>query len=112
MPPFEGLADLVYEKLHEQSGLDEIDKKYIKAIIDNAIYFVVNRLQKRATTFEELSAVMHEVAANTAAFLAIVIAQLEFFSKGENDGPFFDMIRNMLENETQDNSFGGQSSEE
>lgn len=106
MQPFEGLADLVYENLHEQSNLDDTDKKYIKAVIDNAIYFVINRIQKRACDDDDVERDINEVAANTATFLAIVIAQLEFFSKGENDGPFFDMIRDILDNETQNNNLG------
>jgi len=109
MLPFEGIADLIYEKLHEQSGLDDVDKKYIKEVIDNSVYFVINRIQKRCQDKQSLEHDINEVAANTAAFLAIVIAQLEFFSKGENDGPFFDMIRDMFENETEDNNPGRHS---
>ena len=112
MRPFDGFADLVYEKLHEQSGFDETDKKYIKAFINNAIHFVINRIHKNAYDDEALARDVNEVAANTAAFLAIAVAQLEFFSKGENDGPFFDMIVGMLKNETQNHNDGGHTSEE
>lgn len=113
MPPFDGFADLVYEKLHEQSAFDETDKKYIKAFISNAIYFVINRIQKRSGSDDKaLERDVNEIAANTAAFLAIAVAQLEFFSKGENDGPFFDMIVGMLNNETKNHNNGGHTPKE
>ena len=106
MHPFENLADFVYEKLHEQSAFSEEDKKYIKGIIDNAIHFVIRKIRRNSSSDEQTSLEVQNVATNTAAFLAIVVGQLEFFAKGQNDGPFFDMIREMID-ETEDNNGSG-----
>jgi hypothetical protein len=112
MQPFEYLSGVVFDKLHDKTGFDDKSKEYINLIIDNAVNLVahlVNRRNKDAD--EKIKEELSAVATNTAIFLAMVIVQLEFFGRGENDGPFFDMIKEML-NDTKNSNSSGHTSKE
>src|SRR4030042_1095465 len=82
--PFEMLADIVYQKIHEKNGLDAAGQKYATEIIDNAINYVLNRLAEKCKDEKELEKAIKEISTPLVAFIALFIEQLEFFAKGQN----------------------------
>jgi len=101
---FEDLSNIVYEKLHQKNGFDENQRECITKIVNNAVEFVGLQILKESKDDNEVKSKIENVATNTAAFLALVILQLEFFGKSENNGPFFDLIEKALENEDNNDS--------
>ena len=104
MTPFDNIAELVFSKLHEKSNFDLESQEFITDMINGSIAFVVKQLSNRYTTEEELKEKVGLIADSVIGFIAVTVVQLEFFGRGENDGPFFDLLRKHFEDENSNDS--------
>jgi hypothetical protein len=96
---FNSLAEAAYEKLHEKVGFDAESREFIKQIVNNSVAFVITNLVKECETEEELKSKIEEISINTFATITIFVIQLEFFARADNNGPFFDLSWQLLNQE-------------
>jgi len=66
-------------------------------LVENAINIVTYNIFKKYKNEMESDEALEKIKNNTVHFMALVIIQLIEFGKGENEGPFIDLIKEALQ---------------
>lgn len=76
--------------------VDEETFLMLDKLINDAIRIVIYNIIKKYKEDNEIEIALEKVRNNTIYFMALVLMQLIEFGKGENEGPFIDIMDELL----------------